>query len=153
MIDPPKLLTTTEQRTAVIRLTIPRAQIQQVMGPAIGEVFGAVAAQGLTPAGRWFTRHFRFDPATFDFEVGVPVNADVQPSGRVGASSLPGVKVARALYRGGYEGLPKAWPELDAWIRAQGLTPAEWLWETYLTDPVPGSDPATWRTELTRPLM
>lgn len=152
MIDTPKLLTTTEQRTAVIRLTIPRAQIQQVMGPAIGEVFGTVAAQGFTPAGRWFTRHFRFDPATFDFEVGVPVNADVKPSGRVVASSLPAVKVARTIYRGGYEGLPTAWPEFDGWIRSQGLTPAEWLWETYLTDPAPGSDPATWQTELTRPL-
>ena len=152
MIDPPKLLTTSAQRTAVIKLVIPRAEIQQVMGPAVGEVYATLGAQGLTPAGRWFTRHFRFDPATFDFEVGVPVNADVKPAGRVVPEALPAVKVARAIYRGGYEGLPKAWPELDGWIRAQGLTPAEWLWETYLTDPSSGGPPSSWETELTRPL-
>lgn len=152
MIDPPRIVTTAEQLTAVIRLTIPRAQMREVMGPSLGELMGAVAAQGLEPAGPWFTRHFRFDPAVFDFEVGVPVKAPVTPTGRVVASSLPATKVARTVYRGGYEGLATAWPELDAWIKEQAFTPAEWLWETYLTDPSKSADPATWETELTRPL-
>jgi hypothetical protein len=30
----------------------------------------AVAAQGIAPAGPWFTHHLRMDPATFDFEIG-----------------------------------------------------------------------------------
>jgi effector-binding domain-containing protein len=60
--------------------------------------------------------------------------------------------VARTIHHGPYEGLPAAWPQLDAWIREQGRTPGPSLWETYLTDPASSADPATWRTELTRPL-
>src|SRR3989442_1573127 len=51
MLDKPQIVRTEAQLTAVIRLTIPRAEIQTVMGPAIAEVMAAVAAQGLGPAG------------------------------------------------------------------------------------------------------
>ena len=61
--------------------------------------------------------------------------------------------VARTILHGSYEGLAAAWPELDAWIRAQGRQPGPSLVETYLTDPVSNPDPSTWRTELTRPLL
>ena len=38
-------------------------------------------------------------------------------------------------------------------LAALGLKTAPDLWETYLTSPHDGSDPATWQTELTRPLV
>ena len=37
MIDEPKVEMFNGTKTAVIRLTIPRAEIQKVMGPAIGD--------------------------------------------------------------------------------------------------------------------
>jgi hypothetical protein len=48
--------------------------------------------------------------------------------------------------------LPDAWPELDAWISAQGRKPVGILWEVYLAGPESSADPARWRTELNRPL-
>ena len=152
MIDTPAITTTAEQPTAVIHLTIPRSEIQTVMGPAHGELFAALAAQGITPAGAWFSHHFRMDPATFDFEVGVPVSAPVTPTGRVTSSRLPAARVARTVYRGGYEGLGAAWGEFEAWMRDAGLKPAPELWEIYASGPESGSDPAGWRTELNRPI-
>ena len=152
MIDTPAITTTSEQPTAVIRLTIPRSEIQKEMGPAHQELFSTLAAQGIAPAGPWFSHHFRMDPATFDFEVGVPVSAAVKPTGRVGSSRLPAARVARTVYRGGYEGLGEAWGEFETWIKDAGLTPAKELWEVYAAGPESGSDPATWRTELNRPL-
>lgn len=152
MIDTPVLASTTEQPTAVIHLTIPRSEIQKVMGPAHRELFSTLAAQGITPAGPWFSHHFRMDPDTFDFEVGVPVNGAVEPSGRVASSRLPAARVARTVYRGGYEGLGAAWGEFEAWMKGAGLEPAKELWEVYAAGPESGSDPAGWRTELTRPL-
>ena len=89
MIDTPAISATEEQPTAVIHLTIPRAEIQQVMGPAHQELFSTLAAQGVKPTGAWFSHHFRMDPATFDFEVGVPVSAPITPTGRVTNSQLP----------------------------------------------------------------
>ena len=73
MIDTPQVIQVAPQLTAVIRLTIPRAQIREVMGPGIGELMGRVAAQGIAITGPVFSHHFRMDPEVFDFEIGVPV--------------------------------------------------------------------------------
>jgi effector-binding domain-containing protein len=110
-------------------------------------------SQGIAPAGPVFSYHLRMDPGFFDFEVGVPVGQPIAPSGRVLAGRLPAVKVARTTYRGPYERLGAAWGEFDAWIAAQGLQKGSTLWECYLTDPSSNPDPATWQTELNRPLV
>lgn len=152
MLDAPQITKSTAQKTAVIRLTIPRDKIQSVMGPAIGEVMAAVAAQGIGPAGPVFSYHFKMDPATFDFEVGVPVTKDVSATGRVKPGGLPAAQVARAVYRGPYEGLGGAWCEFTEWVAANGHKPAENLWEFYVKGPESGPDPSQWETELNRPL-
>ena len=152
MIDTPQILQTVAQTTAVIHLTIPKDQIQHVMGPGIMELMGAVAAQGIVPTGRWFTHHLRMDPDTWDFEIGVPVDEPVAPAGRVRPGVLPAATVARTIYHGGYEGLSGGWGELMGWIAAQGRTPGPSLWETYLTDPSTNADSSKWQTQLTRPL-
>jgi len=152
MIDTPRIIRTDAQSTAVIHLTIPRTEIRSAMGPGIKELMATVSAQGITPAGPWFTHHLRMDPATFDFEIGVPVGVPVTASGRVNPGQLPATTVARTVFHGGYEGLSAAWQEFDAWIKAQGRTPAGDLLERYLVGPESGPDPSAWRTELTRPL-
>jgi effector-binding domain-containing protein len=65
---------------------------------------------------------------------------------------LPATTVARTVYHGDYEGLGAAWGEFGAWIKANGYTPAPNLWECYVAGPESNPDPATWRTELIRPL-
>lgn len=153
MIDKPQIVQTAVQATAIIRLTIPREEIRNVMGPGYRELMAAVAAQGIALAGPWFTHHLRMDPDTFDFEIGVPVTATVSAAGRVKADQLPAATVARTVYHGPYEGLGSAWAEFDAWIAAEGHTPAPDLWECYVAGPESSPDPATWRTELNRPLI
>lgn len=106
---------------------------------------------GITPTGPWFTHHLRMDPGVFDFAI-VPVPRPVSAAGRVQAGRLPAAKVARTVYHGPYEGLAAAWGEFDAWLKAEGHTPGPSLWECYLAGPESNPDPATWRTELTRPL-
>jgi effector-binding domain-containing protein len=152
MIDTPRITKIAAQPTAIIRLTIPRAEIRTVMGPAHKELMAVVAAQGITPAGAWFTHHLRLDPATFDFEVGVPVPTKVSAAGRVTAGQLPAATVARTIYHGPYEGLPLAWSEFGTWIKAEGHTAAPDLWESYVAGPESSPDAAAWRTELTWPL-
>ncbi|MBX9788114.1 MAG: GyrI-like domain-containing protein [Pirellulales bacterium] len=131
MIETPQITDLPARQTATIRLTIPSDQIQQEMGPAIGEVMQAIAAQGIAPTGPVFSHHFKMSPDQFDFEVGVPVRRPVAPAGRVEPSNLPAARVARTVYRGGYEGLGGAWGEFHAWIGANGHRPAANLWEFY----------------------
>jgi effector-binding domain-containing protein len=152
MLDNPHVARTGDQRTAVIHFTIPRADIASVMGPAIAEVISVITAQGLAPAGPCFSYHLRRPADTFDFEVGFPVDAPFTPAGRVKMSKLPAAKVARAVYRGGYEGLGAAWGEFIAWIDAGKLGAQDSLWECYLSGPESSPDPLQWRTELNRPL-
>ncbi len=153
MIDKPRIVQTEAQLTAIIRLTIPRGGIRKVMGPGIAELMAAVAAQGIAPVGPIFSHHIRMDPATFDFEIGVPVKAPVSAARRLQAGQLPSATVARTVYHGPYEGLASAWAEVDAWISAEGLTPRPDLWECYVSGPESSPDLAAWRTELKRPLI
>jgi effector-binding domain-containing protein len=152
MIDTPEILHTAAQSTAIIHVTVPRDQMRTVMGPGVDELMSTLRAQSIVPAGPWFTHHLRMDAAIFDFEIGVPVTEPVAAAGRVTNGMLPAVTAARTIYHGSYEGLPAAWSELNAWIKAHGGTAGPSLWQTYVTDPKENPDPATWRTELTRPL-
>jgi effector-binding domain-containing protein len=152
VIDTPEITQTAAQLAAVIRLTIPREEIRNVMGPGMGELMAAVAAQGIAPAGPLFSHHLRMDPNIFDFEIGVPVTSPVAAAGRVQPGELPATKVARTVYHGPYEGLGDAWGEFSAWIAAEGHAPAADLWECYVSGPESSPDPANWRTELNRPL-
>lgn len=153
MIATPEIIEIDAQPTAVVRLTIPRAEMRAVMGPGLTELRTTIAAQGVAPTGAWFTHHLRFDPGIFDFEIGVSVAVPVTAAGRVQPSVWPAGRVARTVYRGGYEGLGAAWGEFDRWIAAAGHTAAPDLWERFLTGPESGSDPTAWQTEFTRSLV
>ncbi len=152
MLDTPHLTQTGEQPTAVIHLTVSLAEISHVMGPAIAEVMAAMTAQGANPVGPCFTYHPKRPSSLFDFEVGFPVDRPITPVGRVKMGQLPAASIVRTIYTGGYEGLASAWGEFCAWIETEGLTPQDSLWECYLSGPESNPDPATWRTELNRPL-
>jgi effector-binding domain-containing protein len=152
MLDTPQLIDTNEQLTAVIHLTVPRSEICRVMDPAISEILTTLSAQNIAPAGPCFSYHPRRPSDIFEFEVGFPVNTQVNPTGRVKPSKLPAAKTARTVYRGDYEGLGAAWGEFCAWIEAQKLSAQDCLWECYMSGPESSPDPATWRTELNRPL-
>ena len=152
MIDPPQIVQTDQRRTAIIHITVPRAQIQEAMGSGIQELLDTLASQDLEPAGSLYSRHLTMDPKLFDFEIGVPVDAAVEPAGRVLPGELPAARVARTVYHGPYDGLAEAWGAFDAWLKSEGLTPGPTLWEVYAAGPESSPDPAEWRTELNRPL-
>ena len=153
MIEEPQIVGSRAETTAVIRIEVPRAEIQQVMEPAITEVLEVLRAQGVRPSGPLLSYHRAMDPAVFNFEVGFPVGLTVRPSRRVVPSSIPAATVARTIYHGGYEGLGAAWAELMEWMNAEGHASGPNLWERYLDGPESGPDSSRWRTELNRPVV
>jgi effector-binding domain-containing protein len=152
MLSRPEILTTEPITAAAIRLKVPSSEIMTHMGPGITEVYAVLKAQGVAPAGPWLTHHFTAPGAYFDFEICVPVGSDVTPSGRVVMTTIPAARVARATYTGPYEGLGAGWGELMNWIRAEGLTAEDALWEIYARGPETGPDSATYETVLHKPL-
>lgn len=152
MIDSPEIVDAPAQKTAMIHLTVPASDIMKVMGPGIQEVRDVLASQGLEATGPWFTHHLKMPGQTFDFEICLPVDHDVKPQGRVVPGEIRAARTARTVYRGGYESLGQGWGEFMAWIKAQDLTPADDLWEAYVTGPESGSDGTGYATQLNRPL-
>ena len=152
MIDPPVIIQTKAQPAAVLRLAVPPEDLPKVMKPGIDEVRAAVEAQGIKPAGPWFSHYLKMEPRRWEFEIGLPVKTPIAPAGRVTPGELPARKVARTIHNGGYEGLGESWGEFSKWIKSQGLTPDADLWECYLVGPESGPDATKWRTELNRPL-
>lgn len=152
MISPPQIVDSPAQLIASLRLKIPQAEIRQVMGPGLDEIMAALAAQDIQPAGPWATHHFQKPSEFFDFEICVPVASPVAPAGRVQPGQLRAARVARTVYRGGYEGLGAAWGEFCAWIEKEGLKTAPDLWESYVKGPESGPDSSQWETQLNQPL-
>jgi len=153
MITTPEIVQTTTQPTAIIPIIVPRDEIQNVMGPAVLELYQTIGAQGIAPAGPWLTHHLRRPTDTFEFEASVPVASPVAPSGRVNPGEWPAMKVVRTVYQGPYEGLGEAWGEFIEWIETNGLKTTDDLWECYLVGPESGPDGANYRTQLSRPLI
>jgi uncharacterized protein YndB with AHSA1/START domain/effector-binding domain-containing protein len=152
LVDAPVVADTAPRLAAAIHVTIPRSEIRSVIGPGLTEIMAAVTAQGIGPAGPWFTHHFAMHPATFDFEICVPVSAPVKPVGRVVSREMPASRVVRAVYQGPYEQLSEGWKEFDSWMAEHGHAPAPDLYECYTVGPDSSPDPASWRTELSRPI-
>ena len=153
MIETPQILVTAPQLLAIVHLEIPRSKMQQLMGPAIGEVMAAVKAQGVGPAGPWFAHHLQMAPDRFTFDICVPVSAPLTPVGRVQAGLRPALRVVRTVYSGPYEGLGSAWNEFAAWREANRCETTSDLYECYLVGPQTSPDSTTWRTELTKALV
>lgn len=153
MLESPKIISTPAHQAAVIRLKIPREDMQQAFGPAIDEIVKAITSQGAEPIGPAFAHHFSISPSHFDFEVGLPTSEPIEASGRVEPGELPACqRVAHTTYVGPYEGLSDAWGEFESWISDQGFTSQKTLWESYTEGPHSDPDPSTWRTDLYRPL-
>jgi effector-binding domain-containing protein len=152
MISAPQIVETNAEEAAVIRLRIPRSEMMKQFGPALAELLAELHAQGIEPVGGAFAHHLKMSPDMFDFELGIKVTAPVRDNGRVRRGGLPATKVARTVYSGPYEGLPAAWGEFGAWMQSKGLKTADDLWELYSVGPQSSPDPATWRTELNKPL-
>jgi len=72
MLDTPQITQTTAQLTAIIHLTIPREEMQNVFGPSVAELMTALAAQGIAPAGPVFTHHLRMAPVYHGPYEGLP---------------------------------------------------------------------------------
>ena len=152
MIDTPSITSVTTQRVAHIPLVVPRMQIREVMGPGIQEIYAALGAQRIAPAGPWFTHHRRRPSDTFDFSICVPVATPLTPVGRVQNGERRAARVARTISSGPYDGLGEAWGAFLAWLARNGHTPQTDLWEIYQCGPESGNDPSAWRTELVQPI-
>lgn len=153
MIDTPKVVEGSARQIAYIHLTVPRDEIQFVMGPGITEIVETITAQGIAITGPWFTHHLRRPTDSFDFNICFPVATPVKETGRVKSAIIPAAQTIQTVYQGPYEGLGDAWGEFIKWIDNSNHETGEDLFECYVQGPQTSDDSSTWRTELSRQLV
>jgi effector-binding domain-containing protein len=152
MIETPSIVHTEPRHYAAVRRTVPLHEIGKIMGPSVQAVQAALEAQGRKPTGPWFTHHFVRPMEFFDLEICFPVDAPIETAGEVYSAVWPATTVARTVFHGNYNGLPKAWGELEAWMVASERPLGSEFWEVYAVNPQSEPDPANWRTELNWPV-
>ena len=140
------------QAAAGIRSEVPMADLREVFDRGFPAVVQAVGAQGVAIAGPPFGYYPRMPAETVAVVVGFPVAGPITADGEVEPFELPGGRVVTGTHVGPYEALEKTYEELMAWTRAEGLTLAEGMWESYLSDPSAEPDPGLWRTLIVWPL-
>ncbi len=140
------------QAAAGIRAEVPMADLRGVFDRGFPAVMQAAAAQGVALAGPPFGFYPRMPSDTVEVVVGFPVAAPISANGEVQPFVLPGGRAVTATHVGPYENLEKTYTELIAWTTAEGLTLADSMWESYLSDPDAEPDPSTWRTLIVWPL-
>jgi effector-binding domain-containing protein len=152
-----------QARAAQPYVGIPATVTMQTIGTAVDggfpELFGWLASQGIEPGGAPFIRYLVIDmDGDLQIELGVPVSAPANGSGRIRPGVLPAGSYAVLRHTGPYDGLVAANGALQQWAAEHGVrfdtsdTPQGSAWggrvESYLTDPSQAPDPATWQTDV-----
>ena len=139
--------------TAVMRATLPVAEIGPWLGSAYGAIAKAVTECGAAIVGLPFARYHRLGEAAaeFDVEAGFPVDRAIDSVGDVTPSVLPAGTVATTIHIGPYEEMAPTYEALYRWVSEHDAEPAGDPWEVYRTDPVAEPDPAKWQTEVVLP--
>ncbi len=141
-----------EQATAVVREDVSVDELPEFFGRALHRAMAAVQAQGHHPTGPPIALYHGKPHGSVDVEAGFPVEAPITPSEGVTPGRLPGGRVVEATHVGSYDEMARTYDAVVAWMAERRLTPAEEMWEVYLTDPVTQPDPATWRTQIFWPV-
>jgi DNA-binding transcriptional MerR regulator len=122
---------------------------------ALGELYGNLAAQNLTPtgpAGGIFANdlfaHERGEATIF-----VPCAAPVRAMGRVIPLTVPGVELATIVHAGSHADVDRAYGALATYVADHALAVEGPIREYYLVGRHDTDDDAEWRTEIGWPIF
>ena len=158
MSTAPQITERAEQPYVALKAQVTMQNISAI-ADRIPEVFGWLAAHGVTPAGAPFLKYNVIDMARqLEIEAGVPVAAAVDGDASVLPCVLPAGRYATMIYAGHPAKLVDATAELLAWASREGLafdvaeTDDGERWgarlEIYFTDPGQEPDMDKWETQL-----
>lgn len=139
------------QPTAGVHGNVPADQVGAFVSRAFRVTAAALQAQGVAPSGPPFARYHGMPSPAIDIEAGFPVTRPIEASGEVMPGELPGGQVIEAIHEGPYDSIRSTYDDVQTFAAESGLTPADVMWECYLTDPQASPDPSTWRTMICWP--
>ena len=151
-LQDPSIVTLQPVVTAAVRATVRMEALRTFFDNSFSLLFSTLDRQQVQAVGAPYARYRGQPTDTVDVEVGIPTSRLVEPEEDVRPSELPGGEVVTATHVGAYDGLGRSYAALAGWIGEQGRAPSSSMWEVYLTEPTPDTDPATLRTQIYWPL-
>jgi AraC family transcriptional regulator len=143
------------QPVLVMRRRVKRSEIAATIAEVLHSIFLYSQKNGIALTGQPFARYPESSLGFVTLEPGMRIAASTSIStaeSGVIQETLPGGLVAFTTHSGPYDKLSDAHAAVEAWIEAEGLTPAGAPWESYVTDPGDHPDPKDWKTELFWPV-
>ncbi len=112
-------------------------EIGPAMGSALGEIFGFVGQNGLTPLAMPMSVYTGMDPEILRFQGGVIVSAEdaAKASGNIKAGELPAGDALTITHVGAYDKLGDTHKSMWAHIAEYGMEVGMPIWEIYVDDP------------------
>src|SRR5450631_67634 len=148
----PELVKIVQSPAAVVRDTVPVNDLSSFFGRAFGAAAAAAVGQGLELVGAPFAFYPSAPTDVVEVAAGFPVSAAIEPAGAVVPLELPGGQAATIVHVGPYDSMEKTYEQIREWMAGQGFSPADHVWEVYLSDPSTESDPSAWRTQIFWPV-
>lgn len=130
------------------RRRVEHAKIAETLGQILPHVFTYATKAQIPLAGPPLCRYRDWGPALVTLEAGIPVAEGAAAGDGVEVGQLWAGEAAVTIHTGPYDTLTDAYTAVDKWLAANGLLPADALWESYLTDPGEVPDPAEWKTQI-----
>ena len=149
----PRKVHLAQQPVAVVRERVRMDSLTNFFGRAFGTVMAAAHLQGASPSGPPFALYRGTPTDTVDVEAGFPISGNFSESEGVVLETLPETDALEAIHIGPYDTLQETYGAIQQQMAAEGLTPADTMWEFYLSDPETEPDPAKWQTRVVWPVV
>jgi len=122
---------------------VEQEDLPATIGKSFGALYGRIGQAGVIPAGPPFVIYHNM-AAPWEIDVCAPVATPLAPAPDFEVTELPATRVVSLLHIGPYDTMGTAHAAVDAYIKAQSLTPAGPPREIYLSPPsTPASETRT----------
>ena len=129
--DECRIVEVTRRPIAMIRESVPMAEIPQAQRRLRARLKAALPELGAGPYGEWLTLWRPPVDGMMDIAPGVLCAHGSEGRDGIEAAELPVGRAAHVVLIGGYEGVPGAWVKLFRWCNAKGEKLEGVNWEIY----------------------
>ncbi len=122
------------------------------MGGLYEELNAFIATSGITTINKPIAIYHQLSAGKVVYELGIPVNEEVQPTGRIQKKIMRGGNNVVADYYGPYDTLEDGHNAVQQWLIRYGRRINGYPWEMYVINIATESDPHKWLTRIFYPV-
>ncbi|MBN2893668.1 MAG: GyrI-like domain-containing protein [Bacteroidales bacterium] len=135
-----------------MRSKVEMAEIGNEMGRLYGQLMTYADEKAYEMVGAPIAIYHDWTFTESDFECGLLVSGNLEPTDDIMVSETYAGKVVTAINYGAYCTVTKTWKAISAYVKENGFEENGLPWEEYITDPTMEPDTSKWETKLYQPV-